>query len=487
MHRLWLLVALAGCSGGSEAPPPGDPDAAATPDGALPDADLPDANLPDAMEPPLTGDILSRLQQLPGMTVVERTDLVPMALAGYRYFHLTYVQPVDQLTAGGATFTQRLTLLHRADDAPVVVQGGGYHLAATPTPSRAEPTRILEANQISIEHRFFTPSRPDPADWSFLTIRQSAGDYHRIIEAGHRLYPSSRFLVTGASKGGETAVFHRRYYPADVDGTVAYVAPLALGAPDARFVTYLAAIGPQDCRDAMAAFQRNALDDAKWHPALVTMVGGLPGVTWNHLGLERAIEHAILETPFALWQYSGVASCANIPGPAATAQAAFDFIDARVSWAFFSDASVDRYGPYYYQAAVELGFPLIDESAVDDLVEFPGTDIASVYSPPGIPTVFAANAMMDIQSWVETEGSSLMFIYGSNDPWSAAKFELGAAVDSYRYIVDGGNHGANIAQLPTAERNAATATVQRWGGVTPKRASFGRPGEAAVEMPRRPR
>jgi hypothetical protein len=489
--RRWLVLLVLAVACHDGAAQPATPDAMPVIDAAPEpiDADLPDADLPDAALPPLTGDILARLSQLPGMTVVERTDLVPGSLAGYRFFYLTYQQPVDQLHAGGAQFGQRLTLLHRADDAPVVVQGGGYNLPANPTPSRAEPTRLLEANQLSIEHRFFTPSRPDPADWSFLTIRQSAADYHRVIQAGKRLYPGARFLVTGASKGGETAVFHRRFYPGDVDGTVAYVAPLVLGAPDDRFLGYLQAIGPADCRAALAAFQRQALSDAGWRPALAALMADLaPAQTYDRLGLQRALEHALLELPFALWQYSSVAACAAIPPDDATAQAAFDFIDDHSGWSSFSDATLDRFGPYYFQASVELGYPTIREADVADLLDYPGTDTGPVYSPTGIPTVFDATAMPDVQAWVKTSGDGLMFIYGTNDPWSAAEFELGAATDSFLYEVVDGNHGASIARLAEPARGQATATILRWGGLSAKRRpSFGRPGEPPVEVPRVPR
>ena len=48
-----------------------------------------------------------------------------------------------------------------------------------------------------------------------------------------------------------TAIFYRRFFPFDVDGTVAYVAPLSFGAPDERYPTYLDTIGPSRCRQAV--------------------------------------------------------------------------------------------------------------------------------------------------------------------------------------------------------------------------------------------
>ena len=48
-----------------------------------------------------------------------------------------------------------------------------------------------------------------------------------------------------------TAIYHRRFYPDDVDGTVPYVAPMSLGAPDLRYAAFLDTVGPPACRQAL--------------------------------------------------------------------------------------------------------------------------------------------------------------------------------------------------------------------------------------------
>src|SRR4029453_18614710 len=91
-----------------------------------------------------------------------------------------------------------------------------------------------QANQPPPGHRYFEPSRPDQTDWSFDSIRQSATDEHRIIEQLKSIY-TARWLTTGHSKGGMTAVYHRRFFPDDVDATVAYVAPISFSRADDRY------------------------------------------------------------------------------------------------------------------------------------------------------------------------------------------------------------------------------------------------------------
>ena len=62
---------------------------------------------------------------------------------------------------GGGTFKQRLTLLHRDFAAPTVVYNSGYFVSTRG--SRSQLTQIVNGNQLSMEYRYFSPSRPEPA------------------------------------------------------------------------------------------------------------------------------------------------------------------------------------------------------------------------------------------------------------------------------------------------------------------------------------
>ena len=100
-------------------------------------------------------DVLARLKKIPGMTVQEKTS----TLTGYRFFVLNYRQPVDHRHPAKGTFEQRITLLHKADRPA----RRSSTPAATTSPRRraaVEPTQIVDGNQVSMEYRFFTPSRP---------------------------------------------------------------------------------------------------------------------------------------------------------------------------------------------------------------------------------------------------------------------------------------------------------------------------------------
>lgn len=411
-------------------------------------------------------DILERLRAIPGLTVRENPNGTTVP-AGYRFFIMEYDQPADHSRPECQRFQQRLTLLHMSDTAPMVLYTGGYYVS-TGT-ARRELTVMLGANQLSVEHRFFLPSRPEPADWSQLTLRQSADDFHRIVQAFKPLY-GGRWISTGASKGGETVVFFRRFYPGDVDATVAYVAPLAQR-DDARFPAFQDAVGGDAqaaCRERIHTFQRTVLERREEMLGLLRTYAQDKGLTYTQLGFEKALEHAVIETYFAFWQYRAPARCDVFPGSEATSAELLAVMDGQVGLGTFADngsSGLGYYAPYYYQAAVELGWPRPYEAFLGSLIHFPDTNIAPVYSPPGLPLVFRDQAMQDIQDWVSTQGERLMFIYGELDPWSAASYSLGSARDSYLYEVPGGNHGSNISRLPESQYSEAYWTVRRWAGV----------------------
>ncbi|HEY3358345.1 MAG TPA: S28 family serine protease [Polyangia bacterium] len=477
---LVLAAALAACGRAPAVGVDAGPGDAPALDSARADAPPADAAFADVAPDAPLPDIAERLAAIPGMTVVEAGSTLPT----YRFFRLTYDQPADHDAPDGTRFAQRLTLLHRSTAAPMVLASTGYMLWPAPyDASLAEPAQMLLANQVTVEHRFFTPSRPAPADWSRLTIAQAAADHHRIVTALKPLYGAA-WISTGASKGGMTTVYHRRFYPDDVDGSVAYVAPLSFGLADARYVAFLAAVGDPACRAALTAFQRTALGRrAEIVAHMNAMATG--GTTFDVLGVDVAFEHAVLELPFFFWQYHDVSLCTAIPVPTASAAQVWSFLDQVSDVTGFGDASVTDFEPYYYQAGTQLGYQGLDEAPVADLLAHPGTDRPETYCP-GLGVTFDPAAMTDVDAWVRTAGARLMFVYGGNDPWSAAPFELGAAVDSFRYVVPAGNHGADIAQLPAAARLEATATLGRWAGVQAHlRAAGPRAGEPPLRVRRR--
>ncbi|MGL5908366.1 MAG: S28 family serine protease, partial [Phycicoccus sp.] len=416
-----------------------------------------------SLAPTSADDVGTRLRGIAGMRVVSEEKLD----TGQTFFVLGYRQPVDHRRPRGATFEQRLTLLHVGTDRPMVLHTSGYGVRTTPFES--EPTTVVGGNQISTEQRYFEPSRPDPADWDRLTIWQAATDHHRLVEALRPIY-RAKWISTGASKGGMTSVYHRRFYPDDVDGTVAYVAPNDVDNRRDVYVPFIQQAGDDRvCNAALRDLQRITLERRPGMLSLLTAYSEENGLTYaqSFRTADRALEAATLDTPFAFWQYGDASLCAQIPTDESTDREIFDFIDQVASWSFYSDQGLEPYVPYFYQASRQLGWPNVAETPwLSDLQRYREAGSAPAQTPPAIRPRFEPDTMRDIDRWVRTRGSELLFVYGEDDPWSAEPFVLGRDTrDSAVYYQPNGNHGSRIAGLDAGEAAAATAQLRRWAGV----------------------
>jgi hypothetical protein len=420
------------------------------------------ANAATAAGPTAGTDIKDRILSVPGMSLIEEKPY-----PGYRFFVLNYTQPVDHRHPWRGTFKQRITLLHKDTSRPTVFFTSGYHVSTSPR--RSEPTAIVDGNQVSLEYRYFTPSRPAPADWSKLDIWQAASDQHRVFKALKKIYDRN-WIATGGSKGGMTATYYERHYPRDMDGVVAYVAPNdVVDDEDKAYDRFLANVGTQECRDKLNAVQREALVRREPLVALYEKYAADAGYTFKTVGsLDKAYEAVVLDFAWAFWQYSLLSDCEAIPAAAtASDQKIFDTVDAVAGFSGYADQELAHYTPYYYQAGTELGAPGITQPHLDGLSRY-GYQPPRTFVPRDIPMRFKPWVMKDIDTWVRHHADRMMFVYGENDPWRAEPFRVGKYTrDSHVYTAPGANHGANVAGLVTDQKAEATAAILRWAGVTP--------------------
>lgn len=412
-------------------------------------------------------DLTDRLTAIPGMRVVwER----PSGDPAYRFLMLAYRQPADHRRPNGPSFEQRLTLMHKAADRPMVLHTTGYHVPEVAF--RSEPTQLIDGNQISVEQRYFSPSRPGQADWpAQLRIRQAAADHHRLVKALKGVY-GGKWISTGASKGGMTSVYHRRFYPADVDGTVAYVAPNDVrNSEDSAYDRFFATVGTDSaCHRALQSVQREVLNRRSEFVARYEAFAQQNGYTFTYLKTaDRALEATVLDLEWAFWQYSLESQCGTVPAASAPTDQLWEFVNATADFSFYTDQGLEPYTPYYFQASTELGWPEPKFRELKDLRRYPDLYQPRWFIPAELrPQLrFDPRAMADIDRWVRSSGRRLMFLYGENDPWGAEPFRLGRGTkDSLWYEVAGLNHsGRLIGRLPAAQQAEATTALRRWAGV----------------------
>jgi hypothetical protein len=282
-----------------------------------------------------------------------------------------------------------------------------------------------------------------------------------------------------------TSLFHRRFFPDDVDATVAFVAPFdypedAIQSPSNRYMQFLDNVGTDPaCRQKLKDFQNTVLSR---RPAMLTRMRTVATFT-EILGEDQALEFAVEELPFIFWQYGRQSDCAEIPPTTATDSAVFAFFDAVIGVSSYGDDDLTAYLPYYHQSATQLGYPTSDESYLIGLMH-PGQDTARAYVPADIETPAYDNgaAMHDVQDWIASSGSRIMLIYGEYDPWTAGAVDLGAATDSFKLIAPAGNHGSSISRLNSADEATARAAVARWAGVDAQAKRRVDPDEVTTEQ-----
>ncbi|MEU6067135.1 MULTISPECIES: S28 family serine protease [Streptomyces] len=407
-------------------------------------------------------DIKDRLLGIPGMSLIQEKPY-----AGYRYFVLNYTQPIDHRHPSKGTFQQRITVLHKDVGRPTVFYTSGYNVSTNP--GRREPTQIVDGNQVSMEYRFFTPSRPDPADWSKLDIWQAASDQHRVFEALKPLY-TGNWLATGGSKGGMTATYYERFYPHDMDGVVAYVAPNdVVNKEDSAYDRFFENVGTKECRDRLNAVQREALVRRAPLEKKYEAYATANGLTFTTIGgLDRAYEAVVLDYVWGFWQYSLLSDCDKIPANAAKAtdDEIWTSVDTISGFSAYADQGLETYTPYYYQAGTQLGAPTIHFPHIEKSLIRYGYQPPRNFVPRSIPMRWQPGVMRDVDTWVRHRADHMLFVYGQNDPWGSERFRLGAgARDSYVFTAPGLNHGANVAGLVPDQKALATARILEWAGV----------------------
>jgi hypothetical protein len=395
-----------------------------------------------------------KLYDLPGVQVteIEPTFGIPYA------FQLDITQPVDHNNPNGSTFTQRAYLHHADESLPMLFAPSGY--AVTSRSGQELSSGILYCNLLTVTHRFFTGARPSPIDWKYLTIEQAAADHHHIASLLKDIYKGP-WISSGASKSGQTVLFHKRFWPDDVDATVAYVAPIVYGTHDQRFLTFLDTVGSDECREKLQHFQRLLLQ--KRDSIIPMFVQWFPDHNYTFsLDINEAYEYAILEFHFAFWQFHNK-DCSTIPGDDATCRELGDYLFEGAGMNTFSDYYLDYYEPYVYQALTETGYPAYPTEHLSDLLLYATDPGADFYLSKNISTTYNPLPIEDITDWLKSEGNNIIYIYGGIDPWSAAMFEPTNETNAIRILQPGADHSVRIVNLD--EKDVVIETLEDWLGI----------------------
>ncbi len=364
--------------------------------------------------------------------------------------------PLDHSNPNSPTFPLRGYYSHRSFTRPIVVVIDGYTMY---TSNPNEVTRIIEANQLTIEHRFFYKSRPkDSIPWSYLNIRQAAADAHLIISSFKPHYPN-KWISTGISKSGQATIFHRRFYPNDVDVSIPYVAPLNFSSEDKRVYEFLNNVGTPECRKKIRDYQLALFRNKK---ALLPKLDSLAKVNqWTFkMGIDRAYDLSVLEYEFSFWQWGY--SCAEIPESNVLANRLFEHWNKVNPFPFFDENEIERIRPFFVQAMTEIGMYGYNIEPFKQYLPDKRNITFEFTLPEGLQARFDSSSMLDIYQWVRDSGNYMLYIYGENDAWSATAVNPGNKTNAVKMVCPGGSHLCRIQNFPKPLRDSIAKVLENW-------------------------
>ena len=402
-------------------------------------------------------DLAAKLSKMSGVSEITKLE----STYYQEKYSLLFEQPIDHLDPSKGTFKQRVVVCNVSMENPTVMVTEGYGAAyAFRAAYRDEVASLVNGNIVVVEHRYFLESTPENRDWTHFNAEQAANDHHRVFTALKKIYPA-KWIATGISKGGQTAMIYRAFFPNDVDITIPYVAPLCRGIEDGRHEPFISnyAGTPED-RKRIEDFQIEVL---KRKPTILPKIDSLIaqiGYKYYNLPPNEVYDYCVLEFPFAFWQMGTPMS--SLP--------ALDASDEDIFNAFIRGSGPDYFvnenttSPFFVQAAKELGYYGYDTKPFEKYLDIKSADgyLHKIFFTEGMKFEFNDYLYKKVSKFIATTDAKMIFIYGQFDPWSAVMPD-DPGKDNIRFFIQpGGSHRARISTLPPEMRAEAIWQLMNW-------------------------
>lgn len=395
-------------------------------------------------------------------TISAIKEVRPLETSEFSEKYVTYfTQPLDHRHPEKGSFRQRVIVAHVGFDRPTVIVTEGYGAAyALRSQYREELSKLLNANMIFVEYRYFLESTPEPKDWQYLTAENSADDLHAITTAFKNIY-SGKWIATGISKGGQTTLLYRTFYPDDVDISVPYVAPLCYGVEDGRHEPFLHKVSTPENRKKIEDFQLEALK--RKATLLPRFEKYCTEKNYSFRApIEEIYDYSVLEYSFALWQWG--TSTNSIPATTASDDDIFSHLLAISEPGYFTADSPNA--SFFVQAARELGYYGYDVQPFKQYLSIrSGEDyLHRLMLPEELKDMpFDKTLSKKITKFLKKQDPKMIFIYGQNDPWTAAGVTwLKNKKNIHVFIQPNGSHLARINTLPEKEKKEVMELIKQW-------------------------
>lgn len=377
-------------------------------------------------------------------------------LEGYsESYQLILDEPLDHKNPQKGTFKHYVYLSHVGFNKPMVIETHGYNTNNI----KSEVSTLLNANQIAVEYRFYGKSRPEPLPWEYLTNDQAIEDYHDIVSKLKQIY-SGKWISTGISKGGETALIYKSKYPNDVDVAMPYVAPLINTQEDPRTINHDRTVGTPECRAKITAFQRAVLENREAVLKEFAQYAEVKKMTFTEVSFNESLEYAVLEFPFSFWQWGG--KCEAIPSVSASPKELFDYLNDIVGVRTYNDKNYFNCLPSYYQHLSELGYYGFDLTPVADLLQIVKSSSNDRFAPKDVVIKYNPKYIKKVRKYVENKGDKILYIYGGYDNWFSCSPTPNPKLDALKMVLPTGSHSTRVKDFPENDKALIMEALSRW-------------------------
>lgn len=403
-----------------------------------------------------SGELKEKLTALQEVSGIE-----PLESSHFSEKYVLFIeQPLDHEHPEAGTFKQRVIVSHAGFDRPTVLvtegYGGSYGLYAG---YREEISALFNTNIVFVEHRYFLESTPEPLNWDYLTARNSAFDLHRITTAMKQIY-DQKWISTGISKGGQTTIIYRTYFPDDMDISVPYVAPVCKAAEDGRHEPFLRHVSTPKVRKKIVNFQLEVLKRRNELMPLFEKYCEEKGLLFR-IPLNEAYDYSVLEYPFAFWQWGTKPN--TIPSKSADNETIFKHLLAISEPSYFAENQPNI--SFFVQAARELGYYGYDTKPLKEYLTIKTSKdyLQRIMLPQGLSVEFRPELYHKITDYLRDNDPKMIFIYGGNDPWTSAGITSLKGKENILIAIEpGGSHVARIGTLPKKLREEVIERITEW-------------------------
>lgn len=378
---------------------------------------------------------------------------------------INMVQAVDPRNPSLGTFDQRVIVCHVGYDRPTVLVTEGYWADYALSPRyQDELGKLFNTNVIVVEYRYFGQSCPKKMDWNHLTVANSLYDLHHVVTAMKQIY-KGKWISTGISKGGQTTMFYRSYYPNDVDISVPYVAPLNKALEDGRHEPFLSKkVGTKEERDKMKEFMLMLLKRRDEMMPLFKAHCDKKGYEFR-VPIDEIYDLSVMEYCYSMWQWGTPVEKA--PSLDASAEDIMKYFIGLCDPDYFSKQS-----PYYsfnIMATKELGYYGYDIRPFKKYMSIKTTKDYMhrvMLEPSEKDLEFDPTLYKHVVRYLKENDPKMMYIYGEIDPWGCSGVGTWLKTDKKKnlkiYTQPRGSHSTRINTFEPATRDEIIATLKKW-------------------------